>query len=393
MDTQVLPSRPVDAEVVKSEVVAYMGNIIEQAQQTALAVQDDASADQAVSLGSMIKAKLVWLKAKRKEVYDPLYQATERVRQEFDDPIKLGTQLEKTLSAAVVDFRLKKRREEEKARLAAEAEARRIREEAERKAREAEAERQRIIRERELEEQRKRDAAEAEARRQREAEEAKAREIQLQAQREQDERARRLREEEDARLAKAQEAKDVGLEDRVEKILERQTPIAPIVAPLKTADQLAAEAEAKRKEAEEQERQRLAQEEARKAEEAKRAEEAERVRKMQEEADKAKAEAAAAEAAAAARVSVTRPDDRMRTSVTWKYEVPDQNSFLKLVKAVAEGRAPVEYLGFDPDHPEKFRASAIGKDVLKLKADFGGEAIGIRVWPEEGGSFKAAKGA
>lgn len=379
-----------DPQIVKAEVVEYIGSVIDEAQAVALSIKDDATCEQAVALGSAVKEKLIWLTAKRKEVYEPLYKATERVRAEYDDPLKLGKTIEKTLAAAVIDYKLKKKREEERIRLAAEAEAKRQREEAARKEHEAQEERERIIREREQLEQRKRDEAAAEERRRKEAEESARREAAAKAQAEADERARLMREEQDARLRNATEAHDVGLAERSETILDKQTSIAPVPAPLPTAAEREALAEKDRqaRAAAAAEEQRKADEKA--AEEKRRADDAERLRKMDEEAAQAKARAAEAEAAASSQVTVARPEDRMTTSSRYKWDMPDEASFRKLVRAVAEGRAPIEYLDFDPLHPEKFRASAVTKDLLRLKGDFNGDALGIRVWVEEGGTFKVA---
>ena len=60
------PTEIVDAEVVKNEVVAYLGNSFDLARDLALAVKDDASANQASVLGVAIKTRLVWLKKKRR---------------------------------------------------------------------------------------------------------------------------------------------------------------------------------------------------------------------------------------------------------------------------------------------------------------------------------------
>lgn len=392
------PTEIIDAEQVKGEIVAYLGDTLDLAQAAALAVKDDASAERATDIGVQIKNRLAWLKVKRSEVYEPLYQATERVRREYDDPIKFGTQLEKTLSAAVIKYRQDKRREEERLRLAAEADARRVREEAERKAREAEAERQRVIQEQEARERRRREEEAAEARRK--AAEKKARQDAERArlQKEQDERAQRIKEEEDARLAKAQEAQNVGLPERVETILETPAPIAPIAAPLPSKAEREAEERRKQEAAAaeakaEQERQTRAAEEDRL-----RLEEQERVRRLKEDADRAKAEADLAEASAAAQASFTRVDDRMRTNTKAQYQVQSAVDFRRLCKAVAEGRAPIEFLGYDPLAPEKFRASAIGKEATKIKnlPDFEAKraemaAIGITVWLEEQGGFKTEK--
>lgn len=386
----------VEASVVKAEIVEYMGNVIEQAQTLALAVKDDESANQAAEVGVAIKSRLVWLKKKREEIYEPLYQATEAVRNEYDNPIKLGVQIEKTLAAAVNKYRLDKRREEERLRLEAEAEARRVREEAARKEREAQAERERIIKEQQEREQKRREELAAEERRVKA--EAKAREDAERArvQREQDERARLMKEEEDARLAKAQEAHAVGMADRVESILEKPGAIAPVAKALPTKAVLEEQAELKRKEDAAAAAAEKNREDAAVKEQKLREEEGARMKELQEAADRAKADADLAEASAAAQATVTKADTRMRTNVKAMYEIADEASFRKVVKAVAENRAPIEFLGFDPEHPEKFRASAIGKHATKIKADpdFAAKqaelaAIGIRVWLEETGTFKA----
>lgn len=378
-----------DPQVVKGEVVEYIGSVIEDARILAAAIQDDATCAQAVELGSRVKDKIKWLKARRVAVYEPLKAATENVRLEYDTPLKLGEQIEKTLAAAVITYKQKKRAEEERLRLAAEAEARRVREEAERKEREAQAERERIIRERELEEQRKRDAIAAEEKRKKDEEARVKAEAEAKAKAEADARAAQLKAEEDARLKNAQEAHDVGLADRSEQILETQKPVAPLAPALPSAAELAAKADAERAERERVADEARRKEEARIAEEKKRTEDAERLRRMDEEAAAAKARAAEADAVAAQQVTVQRPEEKMRTSVSWKYDVPSAEAFKKLCLAIAQGRAPVEYGGFDPENPQKFRAAAIQKDVTRMKGEFQGEGIGIRTWPEESGSFKA----
>jgi hypothetical protein len=373
-----------------------MGNVLTQAQEMALAVKDDASAEQATDMGVAIKTRLLWLKGKRKEVYEPLYQATERVRNEYDNPIKLGTQLEKTLIAAVIRYKLDKKREEDRLRLQAEADARRIREEAERKQREAEAERRRVQKEQEDREQKRRDEAAAQARAKQAEIEAKRKAEQARFQAEQDERERLRRQEEDERLKKAQEAHDVGLGDRSDAILEQPTAIAPIAQPLPTAAQIQAQKEQQAKEkaeSEELERQRQA---AKAEEDRRREEDAARVRNLQEDAEKAQAEADAAESAAAAQITVGSVDNRMRTSGRWQYAIDSEADFRKLLKAVHENRVPIRWLGFDPQAPEKFREPEIGRYVTKFRNDPEASAkqaelaaIGIRTWLQEDGGFVA----
>lgn len=379
-----------DPQVVKAEVIEYLGSVLEDARILSVEIKDDSACEQAISLGAKIKEKIAYLKNRRKVVYEPLKAATEGVRLEYDNPLKLGDQMERALSAAVITFKQKKRAEEERVRLAAEAEAKRQKAEAEAKERAAQAERERIIREREAREQQERDERLAEERRRQAAAEKEKADADAKAKAEADARAQQLREEEDRRLAAAQEAQDVGLAERSETILAAQQPVAPLAAPLPTAAELEAQA---RKES--VEREAIAAEEKRKsdakaAEEKKRAEEAAHLRRLEEEAALAKQRAAEQEAAASQQVTVTRPDERLRTSVSWKYDVPDVAAFRKLCRAIADGRAPVEYGGFDPEQPQKFRGTAaLQRDVTRLKEQFAGSDIGIRTWPEESGSFKA----
>lgn len=384
------PVEIVDPSVVKGEVVEYLGNVIEDARILAANVTDDVGLEKATTMGAMIKQKIAWLKERRKAVYEPLKAATENVRLEYDTPLKLGEQLEKTLVAAVITYKQKKRDEETRARLALEAEAKRQKEEAERKEREAAAERDRIVREREAEEQRKRDAVAVEEKRKADEVARIQRENEAKAKAESDARAAQLKLEEDRRVAAAKEAEDVGLTERSETILDKQMPVAPLPAPLPSAADLQAKAEKERadREAAVAEEKRKADEKV--AEEKKRTEEAAALKKLDDDAAAARAKSAEAEAAASQQVTVSRPDERVRTAVSWKYDLPDSAAFRKLCLAIGEGRAPVEYGGFDPENPQKFRAAAITKDVTRLKDQFQGEPIGVRTWPEETGSFKAA---
>lgn len=378
-----------DPQVVKAEIVEYLGGVLEDARVLSMEITDDATLEKAITLGAMIKEKISYLKNRRKVVYEPLKAATEGVRMEYDNPLKLGDQMERSLSAAVITYRQKKKDEDVRAKLALEAEAKRVREEAARKEREAQAERDRIIRDREAREQRERDERIAEENRVLAAAAKVKAEAEAKAKADADARAKQLQEEEDRRLASAQEAHDVGLAERSETILDAQQPVAPLPAPLPSAAELAAKAEQER-----EARAALAAEEKRKAdakaaEDQLREEEAAKLRQMDEEAAAANALAAESEAVATSQSKVERPDDRMRTSVTWRYDVPDAAAFRKLCLAIGQDRAPVEYGGFDPEQPQKFRAAAITKDVTRLKDQFQGQDIGIRTWPQESGSFKA----
>ncbi len=385
------PVEIVDPSVVKAEIVEYIGNALEEARVLSVSINTDEDCERATALGVRIKERLNWLKNRRKIVYLPLKAATEGVRLEYDNPINLGEQLEGALVAGTIKHRQKRRDEETRARLALEAEALRVKEEAARKEREAQAERERIIRERELREQRERDEREADERRLVAAAAQVKAEAEAKAKAEADARAAQLKAEEEARLRNAQEAHDVGLAERSEQILDKQQPVAPLPAPLPSAADLEAKAEQDR-----QAREAMAAEEKRKAdakaaEQKLRDEEAANLRRLDDEAAAAKAQAAEADAAASQQVTVTRPDDRMRTSVRWRYDIPNEAAFRKLCKAIGEGRAPCEYAGFDPLEPQKFRGCAVlQRDVTRLKDQFQGESVGIRTFPEESGSFTAA---
>jgi hypothetical protein len=176
--------------------------------------------------------------------------------------------------------------------------------------------------------------------------------------------------------------------------------VAEVVKPLPTVAEHAAQAERERSEkqaAEDAERKRLAAE----AEERRlREEETARLRQLQEDAARAKADADSAESMAAAQVSISAEDARLRTSGSYKYAIDDRASFLKLAKAVVEGRVPIEWLDFDPEKPEKFRSTILGKYVVKLRQEPDASAkiaelaaVGVRVWLQEGGTFNADEGA
>ena len=67
-------------------------------------------------------------------------------------------------------------------------------------------------------------------------------------------------------------------------------------------------------------------------------------------------------------------------------EEGDMAAFLTLARAVvdgkilSDGRPAVEYLGFDPKNPTKFRPAAINADVQTSKEKF--SAPGIKAYPE-----------
>lgn len=374
--TEVVTPEVVDLDVIRRDIGPAIDKALNEAHRIAAAVKDDTSRELAINAVERVQGHLDSLNRWRKDFYEPKYRDAEEARENFDPRIKSGKAIVKTIMASVSEYNVRKEREARIARERAEAEARRQVEEAER-AKQAAIDAER----------RAKEAIEAEKRRKAEAEEAERRrvaaeaEAKIRAEREAREAAaaettRKIKEEEDARLRHAQEAKDVGNVGKVDAILEQPTPISPVlasphVAPdLKTLaleQELAAKAAAEKAERERQE-QEIADADLRKA-------------KADAEAAKeaaAQAEAAAKMAQAAASMAVvTRPDPRTTSVTRWKWDLDsdgtlagDRAAFMALAKAVVEGRAPVEYLGFDLDHPDKFRPTAVNADVQRLKERF-----------------------
>lgn len=194
------------------------------------------------------------------------------------------------------------------------------REELERKRREEQAAYEKALREREAEIKRQEEALKAEIAAKKKAED----DLRL-------ERERKIKQEEDARIAQAEEAKKQGNLDRVDHILEKTTAIAP---------------------------------------------------------EQPRIEAVAPPAPPRALpppppppapaplppVVAKRPDENTSKMETWKFSV---DNLYALVKAVAENRAPIEYLE---------ASSVIGKDLRKLKDEF--KCDGVRTWKERTTSFK-----
>lgn len=390
MESSDVEGKVVDAEFIAKEIGPVIDQALAEASRIAANIVDDASRDRAVDLGVLVREKVKQAEDWRETYYMPAYRVAKNLASWCDPRIKQGKAVLEILSSGISRFDIQKRREADLARERAEAEARRIQEEAERKQREAEEA-----------ERRAKEAAEAEARRKREAEEAEKRRIQAEAEAkaraeeearrvEREERERKLKEEEEARLRHAQEAEHVGNGHKVDSILEKPTAIAAVPASVTTArdqETLRIEQELAQKAAQER-----AESERKNAEEAaqRQAEEQAKAEQKRKEAEDAAVAAKAAQAAVAATAAIAkRPDERVRTTVSWKWALDGDPlvAFFKLAKAVVEGRAPVQYLGFDPSAPEKFRPTAINKDVQALKTAF--VCDGIKAYPQEDKVFLA----
>ncbi len=391
MEQSSLDATVVEADVMTREIGPAIDSALADAAKIAASIVDDDSRERAVSIGVLVKERMGQAEAWREKYYDPLYRAAEGIREFCDPKIKTGKAILKTLSAGVSEYDRKKQREADLARERAEAEARRIREEAERKIQEAKEAERKAKEAEEAEKRRKAEAAAAEERRiqaEKEAAEKAERERRVAEQAELD---RKRKEEEDARIKHAEVAQEVGNgAAKVDTILESPTPISGVVASpqldldketLRISQDLAAKVAAEKAEAE-----RLASEEAAR----KQAEATEAARVAKEAAEKAIADAATANAAAeAAGVIAKRPDDRTRKTVTWKWQIRDEKAFRALLKAILENRAPIEYAGFDPLKPEKFRPACIGSDVTREKENF--RCDGIETWPHEETHFKVER--
>lgn len=381
----------VDLDTIRLTIGPSIDKELARAQRFKISIVDDESCALAIDAAEKLRDNITDVLNTLRETYyiEKFYRPGEEARELFDPRLKLAKGLMKDLMTATSEYKLKKEREARLARERAEAEARRQREEAERKQREAEEA-----------ERKAKEAAEAEKRRKEEAEAAEKRRIQAEQEaKEKAERdareaaaretARKLKEEENARLAHATEAEKVGNTDKIEKILDTATPIAPVMAApqaMPDAETQRIEQELARKRAEEKaEEERKA---AAEAEERRKAAEAEAARKR-EEADKALAAAKAANAAAAITSAVvSRPDPRTVSVTRWKWDLDsdgtregDIAAFKLIVKGVAEGILPVEYLGFDPDKPTNFRPAKINADVQEYKDRYA--CPGIKAYPQQ----------
>jgi len=388
--------REVTLEVIMRDIGPEIDNAMQEAARIAASVKDDESREKAIDVSARVQEKVRSLEGWREEYYVPLYRQAEKIRDLFDPRIKQGKAIVKTIMAAVSDYNVKRERDARIAREKAEAEARRIQEEADRKRREAEEAERKAKEAKEAEARRKKEAEEAEARRvqaEKEAKERQEREAREAAQRE---RERKMKEEEDARIRHAEEARDVGNTQKVDTILDTPTPISPVMASPQVApdrETLRIEQDLARKAADEKaENERKAQEDA----EHKRKEAEDAAAKARAEADEAAAQAAAAAAAAAATSIVKRPDPRTTSVTRWKWDLDsdgtikgDRDAFLKLAGEVVAGRVPIEYLGFEAAHPEKFRPSAINEDVQRLKDGFA--CPGLKAYPQQDEQLRKRK--
>lgn len=378
----------VTLEAITRDIGPAIDSAVQDAARVAASIRDDETCARAVDVCAQVKAKVEQLEGWRKELYEPLYRHAEKIRDLFDPRTKEAKAVIKTIMASVSEYKIKKERDARIAREKAEAEARRQREEAERKRREAD-EAERLAREAaEAEARRKREAEEAEARRIKAEQEAKERKEREEREAAQRERECKQKEEEDARIEHAEEAQRVGNTQKVDSILDTTTPISPVMASPQVAPDkrtLRIESDLAAKVAEEKaERERQAEAEAKRKKEEAEAQ----AKKAREEAEAAEAAAKASAQAAAASAIVTRPDPRTISVVRYKWDLDsdgtrkgDTDAFLRLARGVVEGRLPVEYLGFDPARPEKFRPTAINEDVQRLKGAF--TCDGLKAYPQQ----------
>lgn len=369
----------VDIEIIRSSIGPSIDKALHHAARIAASITDDASRELAIDAVEKVKDDcLVVLEKWREKYYVPKYRDAEDARAIFDTRIKEAKAVVKTIMGHVSDYNVRKKREADLARERAEAESRRLREELDRKQLELEAA-----------ERRAKEAVEAEKRRAKEAEEAEGRRVQAEKEaKERAERAareaaaaettRKLKEEEDARLKQAQLAHDVGNgAAKVDTILESATPISPVLGKAeqtKDLETLRLENEQATRVAEEKVLREQAA--AAEAEKARLAAEAEAQAKR-EELQKATADATSAAAAAAATSIATREDSRTVSVVRWKYDLDsdgtvdgDRAAVMTLLKAIVDGRAPIEAMGFDENHPEDFRPSWVTKQVSEKKDRF-----------------------
>ena len=406
-ETKAVEPREVTPEVIMKQIAPKIDEALAKAARVAAAIVDDQTRDIAITMAEEVQFQVIdvlthkpdpdtgdkggW----REQFYIPARKLADSLMDFCDPKIKKAKAVKDTLLSGVSAYNVKKERQERIEREAREAEARRIAAEAERLRREAEEAEAKAKAAAEAEERRKKEAEEAERRRiqaEKEAQEKREREAREAAAREVE---RKQREEEEHRLKHAQEAQDQGAGQKVDAILSNATAISPTLADpkkIQNEETLRLEQEQSR---------RLAQEKADK--ETADAAEAKRKREEAEAAaEKAKAEAAAAAMAAAtaqaaaASAIVTRPDPRTTAVTSWKWdldsdgtEAGDVAAFLLLAKSVVEGRAPIEYLGFDPKNPTKFRPQAINADVVTLKDKF--NAPGLKAYPEAREQLKARR--
>ena len=391
----------VNFEVIRSSLAPGVDLVIARANKIvakiAAGIKDDETMALAVQEAEHLRDNGEDLfKEWREEYYmDVWYRPGEQVREVFDSRLKPIAALKKALLGHVADYKARKERAAKIDRERAEAEARRQQEAAEKAQREAEEAERRANQAAEDEKRRQEEAAVVEVRRvqaEKEARERREREVREAAAAE---TTRKLKEEEDARLKHAEVAHEEGNgEAKVDVILESATPISPVLGKAEQARDLEAvrlEQEQARKIADakaEQERQAAAE-----AEHKRKEAEADAFRKR-EAADQAVAAATAATAAAAAAANATKAQDTGTTgTVRWRWdlasdgsEMGDISAIMAIIKAVLEGLAPIEYIGYNPKRPQDFRPSLIGEDVTNKKDRFA--CPGIRAYPQQDEQLK-----
>ncbi|MES2155429.1 MAG: hypothetical protein V4510_09875 [bacterium] len=384
----------VDFEVIRTQLAPSIDKMIARADavtaKLAAGIKDDETMALAVREAESLRDNGEdLLKAWREEFYmEAWYRPGEERREVFDSRLKPIAALKKALLGHVSDYKSRKEREAKLARERAEAEARRQREAAEQAQRDAEAAERRAKKAAEDEKRRQEEAAAAEARRVQAEKEAKERREREAREAAAAETARKLKEEEEARIKHAEVAHAEGNgAGKVDTILESATPISPVLGKAEQSKDL----ETVRLEQEQATRiaeEKLLREEAeaKEAERKRKEAEAEAFR-AREAADAATSAATAAAAAAAATASVKADDTGTTGTVRWKYdldsdgsEMGDITAVMAILKAVLDGLAPIEYVGYNRKRPQDWRPSKIQEDVTDKKDRFA--CPGIKAYPQ-----------
>lgn len=319
-------SKVVDAQLVEQELTKEVGDVL-SALESVANVTDAESRARAVEWGVKIGEKERKLKETRKKIVDPARQLYEYLRGMFDGKIDALAAGKKLLSSKVSAYDV------EQERL-----ARLEREKKEKERREAEEKHKREMAAWQFEQDHLQAFKDDEAW-------VKAKEDQ----RARDERARLLREEEAGRIQHAESARDLGMTDRVDTILEKATPIAPSAPSSIPATSPAASLPA---------------------------------------LPPAPPPPPPPPPPAAMTSVASFASDGTIKKTAWKWELEDVKEFCR---AVAEGRAPafVEYRGKRVPILE-VHAGFITQEVNRLKDEF--VCPGVKAWPERVTQFKAGKG-
>jgi hypothetical protein len=310
-----MESKTVEPQVVEAEITKELGDVLSAVEQIAQ-VKDPESRAVAVQWGVKLTEKGKALKELRKRIVDPIRKAYENARDTFDGKLDALEAGKKLLSARISAYDIEQERLARIEREKAEAERRRQQEEYERQqlAYKLECDHVEAIRE---------DAHRTQIRLEDEARAA---------------RDRRLKEEEASRIRQAEAAQSLGMGDRVDTILDKQTAIAP-QAPAPSSVTAAPVA----------------------------------LPPMPV------APPPPPPPPAPVPSVLQRPDPNSIARDEWHYDVTDIRA---VARAVAEGRAPVEYL--------TIVRSEVGKDVRRLKDAF--QLPGIKTWKERNTVFRSSKG-